>query len=100
MPKLVRIYWGQFNGVVDCTLYDNDIIGSSVVLASVCEGDDGKNSESERRRFLGDAKMQVDNIAPFDGGVKIRLTIDWDDPLNIWTDVVIMDGFPPLVRAS
>jgi hypothetical protein len=93
MPKLIRIYLGRWNGTVNWTHFDGDITPQSVVLASVGEGDDGNTSASPQR-FLGSANMRVDNIAPFDSGVRLRFVIDWDEPLNVWADLVVLDGFP------
>ncbi len=93
MPDPIRVFWGQFNGTVTCTLNDNDINHQSVVFAAVSEGDAGNTTQSPQR-FLGSAPMRVENIAPFDGGVVLRLQIDWGSPLNVWTDIFILDQFP------
>jgi hypothetical protein len=43
---------------------------------------------------LGSAPIGIENIAPFDGGVVFRMYIFWDDPLPVWTDILIADEFP------
>jgi len=93
MAQVFRVYWGQHNGPLNATLNFDGINDQSVVLASVSEGDSG-NSTASPARFIGAANMHVDNIAPFDGGVTMRINIDWDSPLNVWTDIAILDEFP------
>jgi hypothetical protein len=93
VPILLRIYWGPHHGQVRCRLDDGDISSQSVVLVTASQGDHA-NTGASPARFVGDAPFTVSNIAPFDGGVEFRVIIDWKDPLPLWTDVVIMDGFP------
>jgi hypothetical protein len=100
MARVIRWFVGNFHGVADCTLGFGGINQQSVVLVAASEGDSGDSTASPQR-FIGDATFQVDNIAPFDGGVKFRLNILWDSPLNVWADIVIMDEFPQgFVRSS
>lgn len=93
MPQLIRAYWGHHHGRITLTLNDGDITHRSVVLATASEGDTG-NSTASPQRFVGSATFRVCNIAPFDGGVHLVVEIDWDEGLPLWTDIVIMDGFP------
>ena len=93
MPQLLRVFWGRWNGRVLCRLNFGDINHQSVVLVTASEGDDG-NSSASPQRFVGSANFTVANIAPFDGGVRFVVRVDWDTPIPLWTDIVIMDGFP------
>jgi hypothetical protein len=43
------------------------------------------------QRHLGAARFTVDNIAPYDGGVRFHVTIDWPSPLILWTDIIVFD---------
>jgi hypothetical protein len=93
MAQVFRWFLGQFNGVVDCTFSSGGINHQSVVLVAASEGDAGDSTASPQR-FVGSATIQVDNIAPFDGGVTFRVNVLWDSPLSVWTDIVVMDEFP------
>jgi hypothetical protein len=42
---------------------------------------------------FGAASITVQNISPRDGAVDFNVFIDWPDPLNIVTDITILD--PP-----
>lgn len=45
-------------------------------------------------RFVGAANISVHNISPSDGRVDFVVMVDWGEPLNIVTDITIMD--PPV----
>jgi hypothetical protein len=92
-PTLLRVYWGKANGRVQCNLSDPDINHQSVVVVTASEGDDSDSTASPQR-FVGAANFTVSDIAPNDGGVSFIVNIDWDNPLNLWTDIAIMKGFP------
>jgi len=93
MAHVIRVYWGRWHGRLNCTLTTDTIRNESVVLVATSEGDEG-NSSASPGRFVGSAKYTVGNIAPFDGGVRFVVTIDWDDPIPFWTDIVVLDEFP------
>jgi hypothetical protein len=70
---------------------------TSYVVITAAEGserfEDGAvipDTESPHR-FVGDARITVDSIAPHDGGVTFHVTIDWPDPLILWTDIIVFD---------
>ncbi len=44
-------------------------------------------------RFVGSANISVHNISPSNGRVDFVVTVEWDSPLNIVTDITILD--PP-----
>jgi hypothetical protein len=93
MPQLRRIYWGRHNGRGRYTFHSRYINHQSVILITASEGDEG-NSTASPQRFVGAANFRVENIAPFDGGVVFVVTIDWDHPLPLWTEVVMQDRYP------
>jgi hypothetical protein len=93
MAKVFRWFVGHWNGRVVCTFNDNGISHQSVVMVSASEGDAADSSQSPRR-FIGDANVSVHNIAPFDGGVTFVITVDWNEPLPVWADIVVFDQFP------
>ena len=93
MAQVVRWFLGHWNGRLPCTFAFGAINHQSVVLVSASEGRDPTTSQAPER-FVGAANVTVHNIAPFDGGVSFLLTVDWDDPLPIWADIVVLDEFP------
>ncbi|MEH2253714.1 hypothetical protein [Nostoc sp.] len=61
------------------------IQASSRVFVSISEF----NSDAQINRIIGDAKMAVYNVAPFNGGFLAWVEISWDEPLNVRFDVLI-----------
>ena len=96
---LYRVYWGRRKGRLVCTVTGGGINHQSVVIVTASEGDES-NSTASPQRFIGAADFTVTGIAPFDGGVRFAVQIGWDDPIPLWTDIIVMDGFPQgFVRA-
>jgi hypothetical protein len=93
MAQLRRIFLGRRKGRLKVTFSSRAINHQSVVLVSASEGDEG-NSTASPKRFVGAANVHVENIAPFDGGVAFIISILWNDPLPIWADIYVADGFP------
>jgi hypothetical protein len=93
MSKVFRIFWGRHNGRVKLTVNGDIINDQSIVLVTASEGDEA-NSTASPARFVGNANIRVENIAPFNKGVVFIVSVDWDHPLPIWTDIVILDEFP------
>jgi hypothetical protein len=94
MPRTIRKYWGAFTGRVILN-YNWDIIDhDSVVLVSVSEYND------QKVRFIGAASISADNIAahgpPYDPnhGVTFVVNVGWDAPLNIVSDITVLDAKP------
>jgi hypothetical protein len=90
MAQHVVFFWGAFRKVVTCDLAWDQITHSSVVIVTASEGAPPISSAAPER-FVGDARFTVNNVAPRDGGVTFRITIEWDDPLNLWTTVTVFD---------
>jgi hypothetical protein len=88
-----RIYWGRHNGRVKCTFTSALIDSFSIVLVTVSEGDEA-NSTNPNFRFVGDANIRVENISPSFEKVVFIISVDWGEPLPIWTDLVILDEKP------
>ncbi|MFM0222101.1 hypothetical protein [Paraburkholderia dipogonis] len=94
MPQTIRKYWNAMQG--RCTLNYNwpAIDKDSVVLVTASE------CTAEHVRFIGSAGITVDNIAPhgppFDSnhGVTFVVNVDWGAPLNIATDITLLDDKP------
>jgi len=90
---LFRVFWGRHRGRVLLTFNFGGINHQSVVLVTASEGDDG-NTTNSPQRFVGAANIRVENIAPTDGRVVFVVSVVWVSPLAIWTDIVIVAGFP------
>jgi len=99
MPQTVRKYWGPFQGRVTLNFNWDAINHDSVVLVTASEYQVTTPVTSEHR-FIGAANITVDNIAPhgppFDNnhGVTFVVNVDWGSPLNIVTDITVLDGAP------
>ena len=48
-------------------------------------------SSDSPRRFIGDARYTVHNIAPYDGGVTFCIEIEWGSPLNTWVCIAVFN---------
>lgn len=112
MPRVARWFVGHWRGRLHCTLNWRAIHQQSVVLVSASEGRDPSDTLAPGR-FVGAANVTVHNIAPFGltdpfgggspggGGVRFVLTVEWDEPLPIWADIVVLDELPQgFVRSS
>ena len=71
------------------------IHSTSVVLisASECRADDVQRFTPVFERFVGDAAITVRNISPQEGFVDFWIYVDWEKPLDVAVDLVVLD--PP-----
>ena len=70
-----------------------DVHHDSFVVITAAEG---RTSDLVPDRFIGDAWIEVDSVAPFDGGVNFMLL--WQasfSGLDVWTDITIFDPQDP-----
>ncbi len=93
MAKVRRIFLGHHYGRRVFRFKSSAINQQSVVIITASEGDEA-NTTASPARFVGDAPIGVENIAPFDGGVVFRIYVLWDEPLPIWVDIFIADELP------
>jgi len=61
------------------------IRASSRVVASISE----YNTDANQNRFVGNAYMLIYNVAPYNGGVMIRLSVGFSSALNVRVDVIV-----------
>lgn len=47
------------------------------------------NSDAAQNRFVGAARMQVANVAPYNGGFFAWVDVAWDNALNVRFDVLV-----------
>jgi Papain-like cysteine protease AvrRpt2 len=94
MPQTIRKYWGPFSGRGTLNYNWPAIDQDSVVLVSASE------YNSEHVRFIGAASITVANIAPHgppydpNHGVTFVVNVNWGSPLNIVTDITLLDNKP------
>jgi hypothetical protein len=71
------------------------IHSTSIVLisASECSTDNIQRFTPIFERFVGDAAITVRNIAPQEGLVDFWIYVDWENPLDVAVDLVVLD--PP-----
>jgi hypothetical protein len=101
MPQTVRKFWGPLKGRVKLNLNWPIIDHDSVVLITASEYVE-TTPPSDEHRFLGEAQITVENICPhgppFDPngnhGVEFYVNVTWDAPLNIVTDITVLDNKP------
>jgi hypothetical protein len=64
----------------------SEIKADSTVLAAVAEYVPGSD-----RRFVGDASINIQSIGPYDGYVNVGVFIDYQRPLFIALDIVVVE---------
>jgi hypothetical protein len=72
-------YQWRGHGAVRLNLQSGWIGAGSRVVASISEYNTSWNVD----RFLGDATMQVLNVAPYKGGAWVDVSVAWSGPLNV-----------------
>jgi hypothetical protein len=78
----------------------NIINHQSYVVITASEGREGfeggtvLQTTQSPERFLGAARFTVDNVSPHDDGVEFHVTIDWPQPITLWTDIFVFDEIP------
>jgi len=98
MPQFRQIYWGRHVGRLKLTFTSPFIRSYSTVVVTVSEGNEA-NTTNPNFRFVGNANIRVENIAPVDGRVVFVVSVDWFEPLPIWTDLVIFsEEIPRFIR--
>ena len=79
-------YTWRANGVFKAVRFNHaSVKASSRVFVSISEF----NSDAQVNRFIGDARMAVYNVAPFNGGFFAWVEISWGNPLNVRFDVFV-----------
>lgn len=98
MPRTIRKYWGAFRGRTPLNYNWAAIDQDSVVLITASE------YNAHRVRFVGAASITVANICPhgppYDNnhGVTFVVNVDWGSPINIVTDITVLDQKPVEVQ--
>jgi len=45
--------------------------------------------DPQKSRFVGDARLTVHNVVPFNGGVEVWTDVEWPRPLNVRLDILV-----------
>lgn len=78
--------WGDKNGLWTLNLNWGDIHCNSLVFVSASEFGGGQQCG-----FIGAARYTVHNIAPHEGQVSVRLNIEWDSPIRVHLDYLVIN---------
>ena len=73
------------NGAVRLNFANAGIHAGSRVSASVSEYNTAWNVD----RFIGNADLQVLNVAPYNGGVWLRVNVGWNSPINVCVSLFV-----------
>ncbi|MGK7909105.1 MAG: hypothetical protein AB4040_18010 [Synechococcus sp.] len=82
----IRVYrhdWGDKKGVYRLNLNWRGVKGSSLAFVSIGEG-------APNGKHLGNARFTLHNVCPRPNGINIRVEVDWDDPLRIYVDYLVI----------
>lgn len=99
MAQTIRVYWTQIKGRVPLSFSLPGVIKANSVIhiaaseaGSWAQQPDGTATV---QRLAGAADVSVMAIAPKPDRVDFVLKVDWKSPLDIVTDITVMD--PPTV---
>lgn len=92
MALTYRYYWGRKHGTWNLKFNWDAIRYDSYVVVTASEGTppDVSIGGEVGQRFVGNAAFTIHNVAPHDGGVTIKLTIDWESDLDTYVDYILM----------
>jgi hypothetical protein len=99
MSESIRVFWAPRNGTAVMNFNWPPINADSVVLVTASEYDTAPEGDADgsAKRFVGDATIRVNNIAPHgppsdpNHGVTFQLEVDWGSPINVCTDITVLD---------
>lgn len=78
LGSFTTTYQWRGNGQVRLNLQSGWIHSGSRVFASVSEYNTAWNVD----RFIGAARIEVLNVAPYNGGAVVWLNVEWGGPIN------------------
>src|SRR6516162_4153775 len=94
MPQVFRWFLGRYNGSVTPHIdWDHIDWNSKAGVVNASEGPDVSQvaSSAEPARFVGNATITAQNIAPRAGGLSFRIFVDRDEPLPRRVDIHVFD---------
>lgn len=104
MSRAVREYWRSVNGRAVLNFNWDAINADSTVHVAAAEWSEDPGSPQTSPRFVGAANITVRNVAPHgppsdpNHGVTFVVTVDWAEPLNIVTDIVLVEDAPVVTQ--
>ena len=102
--RSVRQYWRNKRGRCVLNMNWSAIEANSTVHVTAAEWREDPGSVSTSPRFVGAANITVRNVVPHgppadpNRGVTFVVTVDWPNPLNIVTDIVVLDAPPDITQ--
>jgi hypothetical protein len=99
MSQSIRKFWGPLQGRATLNYNWAAINQDSVVIVTASEFSI-QNPPTDEYRFLGDASITVENIVPHgppydpNHGVSFVVNVNWGSPLNIVTDITVLNNPP------
>ena len=99
MSESIRVFWPPTNGTGQFNFNWPPINANSVVLVTASEYNPSgpQDADGSAQRFLGAATIRVNNIVPHgppsdpNHGVTFQLEVDFGSPLNVCTDITVLD---------
>lgn len=103
--RSVRQYWRGLQGRVPLNFNWDAVNDDSTVHVSAAEWSTDPGSPLTSPRFVGAANITARNVVPHgppndpNHGVTFVVTVDWASPLDVVTDIVLVeDSDPPVVQ--
>jgi hypothetical protein len=78
--------WGNLKGRINLNLAWDAIQQGSKVFVSATEFGGGNQDA-----FIGAARYTVHNVAPHAGGVSVQINVEWDSPIRVRLDYLIVN---------
>lgn len=105
VPMAVRVFWTMNPGRNVVNLNWDALSADSIVMISASEYNAGSQElpNGSDQRFVGSASVTVENVTPhgppFDPnhGVTYVVNVGWGAPLNIATDIALIENSPQAV---
>jgi hypothetical protein len=76
--------WGEKKGQWILHLQWQEISPNSRIFVSIAEG------SPTGEKIIGKARFSLHNVAPSDGSVSIWVDIQWDEPLRLYADYLVI----------
>lgn len=105
MPQSVRQYWTGIKGRAQLNFNWPAINEDSVVIVTASEYTPNPAAPKSAHRFVGSANLKIANVTPHgppddpNHGVTFVVVSDWPQPLDVVTDITVLDSAPVDIEA-